>query len=37
MSKLFTPITDDNHCRPHSALGGQPPALRLNNVLGFDT
>jgi len=23
--------------RPHSALGGQPPALRLNNVLGFDT
>ncbi len=30
-------ITDYNHCRPHSALGGQPPAARLNNVLGFDT
>jgi len=30
-------IADCNHRRPHSALGGQPPALRLNNVLGFDT
>jgi transposase InsO family protein len=30
-------ITDYNHCRPHSALGGQSPAVRLNNVLGFDT
>ena len=30
-------ITDYNHCRPHSALGGQPPAVRLNNLLGFDT
>ena len=30
-------ITDYNHSRPHSALGGQPPAVRLNNVLGFDT
>ena len=30
-------ITAYNHCRPHSALGGQPPAARLNNVLGFDT
>ena len=29
-------ITDYNHCRPHSALGGQPPATRLNNVLGFN-
>ena len=30
-------ITDYNHHRPHSALGGQPPAARLNNVLGFDS
>jgi len=30
-------ITNYNNCRPHSALGGQPPALRLNNVLGFYT
>ena len=30
-------IADYNHTRPHSALGGQPPAARLNNVLGFDT
>jgi len=30
-------ITDYNHSRPHSALGGIPPAMRLNNVLGFDT
>ena len=29
-------ITDYNHRRPHSALGGNPPAARLNNVLGFD-
>jgi transposase InsO family protein len=26
-----------NHSRPHSALGGLPPASRLNNALGFDT
>ena len=26
-----------NHSRPHSALAGQPPASRLNNVLGFDS
>jgi transposase InsO family protein len=30
-------ITDYNHTRPHSALGGKPPASRLNNVLGFNT
>jgi transposase InsO family protein len=30
-------ITDYNHARPHSALGGQPPASKLNNLLGFDT
>jgi transposase InsO family protein len=30
-------IADYNHSRPHSALGGQPPATRLNNVLGFDS
>ena len=30
-------ITDYNHARPHSALGGQPPASKLNNVHGFDT
>ena len=30
-------ITDYNHSRPHSALGGQPPASKLNNVLGFDS
>jgi transposase InsO family protein len=30
-------ITDYNQSRPHSALGGLPPATRLNNVLGFDT
>ena len=30
-------IADYNHTRPHSALGGKPPAERLNNVLGFDT
>jgi transposase InsO family protein len=30
-------ITDYNHHRPHSALGGLSPATRLNNVLGFDT
>jgi hypothetical protein len=32
-------ITDYNynHNRPHSTLGGRPPAARLNNVLGFDT
>ena len=30
-------IADYNHSRPHSALGGIPPATRLNNVLGFDT
>jgi transposase InsO family protein len=30
-------IADYNHSRPHSALGGKPPAARLNNALGFDT
>jgi transposase InsO family protein len=30
-------IAGDNHTRPHSALGGIPPAARLNNVLGFNT
>jgi hypothetical protein len=30
-------VADDNHNRPHSALGGQSPAMRLNNVLGFNT
>ena len=30
-------ITNYNHRRPHSALGGLSPAARLNNVLGFDT
>jgi transposase InsO family protein len=30
-------IANSNHCRPHSALGGQTPAARLNNVSGFDT
>jgi transposase InsO family protein len=30
-------IAGYNHTRPHSALGGKPPASRLNNVLGFDT
>jgi len=30
-------ITGYNHTRPHSALGGQPPLAKLNNVLGFDT
>jgi transposase InsO family protein len=29
--------TTYNHSRPHSALGGLPPAATLNNVLGFDT
>jgi transposase InsO family protein len=26
-----------NHHRPHSALGGQPPVTRLNNLVGTDT
>lgn len=26
-----------NHHRPHSALGGQPPVTRLNNLVGNDT
>ena len=30
-------IAGYNHTRPHSALGGKPPASRLNNVLGFNT
>ena len=25
------------HTRPHSALGGKPPAARLNNVVGFNS
>jgi transposase InsO family protein len=29
-------ITTYNNLRPHSALGGNPPITRLNNVLGFD-
>jgi transposase InsO family protein len=29
-------IADYNHTRPHSALGGLPPASKLNNVLGFN-
>jgi transposase InsO family protein len=30
-------IASYNHSRPHSALGGRPPASRLNNVLTFDS
>jgi transposase InsO family protein len=30
-------IAEYNHTRPHSALGGLPPAAKLNNVLGFNT
>ena len=30
-------IANYNHSRPHSALGGKPPAATLNNVLGFDS
>jgi transposase InsO family protein len=30
-------ITDYNHSRPHSALGGKPPVEKLNNVLGFNS
>jgi transposase InsO family protein len=30
-------IADYNHTRPHSALGGKPPASKLNNLLGFNT
>ncbi|WP_285575177.1 integrase core domain-containing protein, partial [Geothrix limicola] len=26
-----------NHHRPHSALGGQPPVTRLNNLVGNDS
>jgi transposase InsO family protein len=26
-----------NHSRPHSALGGLPPAAKLNNLLGFNS
>ena len=29
-------IADYNAIRPHSALGGKPPATRLNNLLGFN-
>ncbi len=36
--QALTPwIADYNHSRPHSALGGIPPAQRLNNVLGFNS
>ena len=34
---MLPSITDYNHSRPHSALGGKPPLENLNNVLGFDT
>jgi len=30
-------ITSYNHSRPHSALGGKPPASTLNNLLGFNS
>jgi transposase InsO family protein len=30
-------ITSYNHSRPHSALGGRPPAAKLNNLLGFNS
>ena len=30
-------IANYNHARPHSALGGKPPAAKLNNVLGFNS
>ena len=30
-------INSYNHSRPHSALGGQPPITRLNNVPGLDS
>jgi transposase InsO family protein len=30
-------ITGYNHSRPHSALGGMPPAHRLNNLIGFNS
>ncbi|MGE5713876.1 MAG: IS481 family transposase [Betaproteobacteria bacterium] len=30
-------IVNYNHSRPHSALGGKPPAAKLNNVLGFNS
>mgnify|MGYP000041119470 CR=1 FL=1 len=37
-TQAMTPwITSYNHSRPHSALRGNPPISRLNNVLGFDT
>jgi len=30
-------IVNYNHRRPHAALGGLPPASRLNNLLGFNS
>jgi transposase InsO family protein len=30
-------IASYNHSRPHSALGGKPPATRLNNPVGFNS
>lgn len=30
-------IANYNYLRPHSALGGQSPVTKLNNVLGFDS
>ena len=30
-------IASYNHLRPHSALGGKPPAAQLNDALGFNS
>jgi transposase InsO family protein len=34
---MYPWISSCNHIRPHSALGGSPPASRLNNLLGFNS